>query len=259
MLIPCSECGRDVSTKAQACMSCGAPPKRRRTPPRTPPPLLSYLNPGRGGASKIPSPMLRTVAAARRAPLMALALSFLAVLIAVGLLDKPESAQPILSESPRPIKDVMWAHGTVSIRASRSDDADAVAHIERGDRVEIDSLVEGWARVFQTGAPRPVGYVATSALSSEVLPDFEIESWNWRKDPGFGSKGAVVWTVEVRNNTRRYIDRLRVNFTTYDASGAVMDSDFLYVTGISPGGTASDKGHASYYGGEEKARVRIET
>ena len=103
-----------------------------------------------------------------------------------------------------------------------------------------------------------LGYASASVLRDGPLPPFEIVSWNWSTDPGFGIDGAVIWNVEVRNNTVTYVRQMRVDFATYDANDQLIDSDFTYVSGLSPGGTASAKSYATYYGREKTARIRID-
>jgi hypothetical protein len=76
-------------------------------------------------------------------------------------------------------------------------------------------------------------------------------------DSDFGTDGAVIWTVEVRNNTGAYVRRVRIDLTTYDSMGRVVDSDFMYVSGLAPSGVKSGKGYATYYGTERDARVEI--
>ena len=67
----------------------------------------------------------------------------------------------------------------------------------------------------------------------------------------------MIYTVEVKNNTSDYIRNVRVQFTSYDAAGKIIDTDWTYVTGLSPGGTASGKEYATYFGREKEAGMRI--
>jgi len=69
--------------------------------------------------------------------------------------------------------------------------------------------------------------------------------------------GAVIYTVEVKNKTSEYIRNVRVQFTSYDAAGNIIDTDWTYVSGLSPGGPASGKGYATYFGREKEAGMRI--
>jgi len=148
-----------------------------------------------------------------------------------------------------------WAHNAVNVRGGRGTNHPVVGQLTRGERVEVDSLTDGWFVVYRGG--QRLGYVAASVLESQPIPAFEVVSWNWQKDPGFAGRGAVIWTVEVRNNTARYVNLLRVDFTTYDAAGNVIDSDYGYVEGLSPGGVRSLKGYATYFGREERARIQL--
>ena len=100
-----------------------------------------------------------------------------------------------------------------------------------------------------------IAAVAAQRLAN--MPAFEITTWSWRKDPDFTSDGATIWTGVVRNNTSRYVERVRVEFMSFDAADRIVDTDFGYATGLSPGGTASVKGYATYFGTEQRASLTI--
>jgi hypothetical protein len=85
----------------------------------------------------------------------------------------------------------------------------------------------------------------------------EIKSWNWRPDPNFGTRGTIKWNVEVRNKSTRNLKSVKVQFTTYDAAGALVASTFTYVQAIPPGETRSDSSFADYYRTERNAVVKI--
>lgn len=85
----------------------------------------------------------------------------------------------------------------------------------------------------------------------------EIVDWNWRKDPSFGTRGTILWTVEVRNTSDRYMESVRVDMTTYDAGGGLVSSNFTYVTAIPPGETRSSQSYADLYRTEETARAVV--
>ncbi len=93
--------------------------------------------------------------------------------------------------------------------------------------------------------------------SSANLDAAEIESWNWYKDPSFGRDGTVKWNVVVRNKSDRPIENVRVEFTSYDASGGLLDSTFTYVDAIPAGDTRSVDSFADYYGTESRAEVKV--
>jgi len=90
-----------------------------------------------------------------------------------------------------------------------------------------------------------------------ALSSVKIESWNWRPDSDFGTRGAVVWNVNVRNLTNQYIESVRIELTTYNASGKLITSDFTFIRAIPPGATRSEKGYADYYGTEEGASAQV--
>mgnify|MGYP002836821351 CR=1 FL=1 len=74
-------------------------------------------------------------------------------------------------------RDARWAHTPVNVRSGRSTSDPIATGLERGERVEVDSLVDGWFRVFRNG--QPIGYSASSVLnegppSSEAsIPEIE--------------------------------------------------------------------------------------
>lgn len=225
-LKPCRECGHEVAKSAPTCPNCGVKNPGRSTAP--------------GGIGLLIIPAV-------------------IVIIALLMTEEPSvsntNSARTHSAIPRSNRQELWTHGTVNIRAGRGIGYDVVAQLNRGEGVEVDSLLDGWYRVHRGG--RPVGYVAASVLEDQPLPPFEIASWNWHSDRSFGIDGAVIWNVEVRNNTQRYVELVRVNFTTYDAQGTVVDSDYGYVEGLPPGGVRSHKGYATYYGTEKRARISI--
>ncbi len=49
-----------------------------------------------------------------------------------------------------------------------------------------------------------------------------------------------------------------VEFSTYDVTGKIMDTDNVWVTGLSPGSTGSAKSYATYFGKEKDARIKLD-
>jgi len=82
-----------------------------------------------------------------------------------------------VAAGPGSQRDARWAHTPVNVRSGRSTSDPIVTGLERGERVEVDSLVDGWFRVFRNG--QPIGYSASSVLnegppSSEAsIPEIE--------------------------------------------------------------------------------------
>ena len=77
-------------------------------------------------------------------------------------------------------RDARWAHTPVNVRSGRSTSDPIATGLERGERVEVDSLVDGWFRVFRNG--QPIGYSASSVLNegppSSKTSISEIEGGN---------------------------------------------------------------------------------
>ncbi|MEJ2182731.1 MAG: SH3 domain-containing protein [Nitrospirota bacterium] len=225
----CKECGHEISSKAKRCPNCGAPLKKGI---------------GCGTAFLI----------------IILAAIFIPYLIAKNY-EYPETETTNVGSTykstgeSKPTRGKRYAHQTINIRSGRGTDFKVVGSLRRGEKVEVADSENGWIAVYKNGDKK--GFVYEKLLKSYPLPSFEIENWNWYKDPSFGTRGAVIWTVEVRNNTNNYVELLKIEFTTYDAKGNIITSDFAYVEGLSPGGTASTKSYATYFGKEEKAKIRI--
>jgi hypothetical protein len=84
----------------------------------------------------------------------------------------------------------------------------------------------------------------------------QVVSSNWRPDPAFGGEGAIIWTVEVQNNSSLEIFA-QVDFVTYDAEGKILDYDFTFVGPIPPGGRAAGEGLADLHGTEANVNYQI--
>lgn len=85
----------------------------------------------------------------------------------------------------------------------------------------------------------------------------EIADWNWGADKRFAGRGAVIWSVIVKNVSDRNIAAVRVQITTFDKLEKLITTDDTYVNAIPPGGTGSAKAYADYYGTEHSATIRI--
>lgn len=109
----------------------------------------------------------------------------------------------------------------------------------------------------ETKATIQVTSVRTSDDDRWNLSAAEITDWNWRKDPSFGTGGTIKWNVTVKSMTSRYIETVRIEFTTYDSSGKLVSTTFTYVDAIAPGSTRSESSYADYYRTEEKASITI--
>lgn len=150
-----------------------------------------------------------------------------------------------------------YVHRTIDVHAGRGTEHEVVAQLERGDVVHVGSYRSAWWEVARSPGGPAIGYAPVHLFEDESLPEFEIESWRWEKDRDFAGRGTVIYTAVIRNNTGTYRPRLRVEFTTFDRDGRVMDTDFTFATGLSPGGTSSIKGYAVYYGGEADADLQL--
>ena len=95
------------------------------------------------------------------------------------------------------------------------------------------------------------------ATEPSRLAEAEIVASDWRVDPAFSGRGAVIWTVEVRNTSGRELEFVQVEFSSHDAAGKIVAADFAFLNPIPPGETQSAEGFADYHGTEASARVQI--
>lgn len=252
-LAKCSECGGKVSTKAGACPHCGAPPPRPK-PPEAPDSPASPASAGSSELGKLALVAFLIVGAFGIMWLVDQTADFNTSASVTGTGSDPA---PVRS-APRPTAYRWYASSTANVRARPTTDAEIVDQLRRGEAVYVGTAENGWRHVA-TGptSEDTLGFIYAELLQKQPLPTIEIADWNWRKDPGFGGDGAVIWQGQVRNNSGRYVELVRVEFTSLDGAGSVVDTDFTYARGLAPGGTANFKGYATYYGTEDKGRVRI--
>ena len=85
----------------------------------------------------------------------------------------------------------------------------------------------------------------------------EITSSAYYADPEFDSDGVIIWVAEVRNNTSRTVQNVDIEFTSHDASGQVLASDFTFVGPIQPGETRANEGLASLQGTEASVDIQV--
>lgn len=228
----CKECGEQVSSKADACPHCGAPVKR-----------------GSGNNQYGCGTLIAVV----------LVFGFLGSFMGDDDSTSPTS-QPGSSPSGGASTDTRkgierFAHQTINIRSGPSTDDEVAGQVGRGDSIRIASGDGDWREIVS--GPHEGAYIYSPLLEEDALPALEVTSWNWHADPDFGVDGSVVWNAEVQNNTGNYIEQVRLEFSSYDAEGNIVTQDTSYASGLSPGGTASTKGYATYYGQEDKGRLRI--
>jgi len=238
----CTECKHEVSDKAESCPHCGAPIKK------------SIWTRQYGCGSLL---------------LVLLALGFIGAMLGEQDNERTRASSGTSSSSiadnsssqsgsgtSTASKGILrYAHKTINIRSGPGTDNSVVGQLTRGDSIWVQRDGDKWRKIVR-GSEKG-NYIYVPLLEQSPLPAVEIASWNWIKDPSFGVDGAIVWNAEVRNNTTRYIDAVKLEITTYDAAGSIVTTDASYAKGLSPGGTASTKGYATYYGKEQKARLQI--
>lgn len=142
---------------------------------------------------------------------------------------------------------------------------DASGGILASSSTFVGPIPPGEVRVGQSFAD----YLGTEASADFQVADVEfgtgdanlgaaeIVSSNWRADPAFGTEGAVIWTVEVRNTTSAELESVDIEFSTFDAAGKIVGAGFTFVGPIPPGETRSSESFADYYGTEVSARFQI--
>ncbi len=225
-LTECKDCGHEVSKAAESCPNCGAPQKKKKEKRSS------------GGC----------------AGLVLLGLVGLLIIIIAG--NRPlTSGSSSRNYTPPPSdgKISYWAKNTVNVRRGPGTEYEVVDQLSRGQQWRCYPQESGskWVKCAEDE------YIHSSLLSTSAPPPFEIEDFNFVLDPDFGGNGAVIWNAEIRNNTSRYVDSVRVEFSSYDTNDRLITTDFSYAQGLSPGGTAAVKGYATYYGREATGSVRV--
>ena len=99
--------------------------------------------------------------------------------------------------------------------------------------------------------------IARPDANEGALDTAEVVSFNWRKEPNFGTNGTIKWNVEIKNRSDRYVESVRVEFATYDNDGKLVASTFAFVSAIPPGASRSTQSYADLYRTEAKANVNI--
>jgi hypothetical protein len=99
---------------------------------------------------------------------------------------------------------------------------------------------------------------AVAQLSATSTQTVQITSSNYYLDPTFlGDEGAVIWVVEVLNPTSQVVQSAEVQFTSHDASGTVLASDFTFVGPIPPGETRAGQSFADLLGSEANVDIQM--
>lgn len=240
-LAKCPDCGREVSTSAPSCPGCG-----------------------------------RTLVVQAKGQAQPLALGCLGILVIFGVCTaigksgeesraaRNRDAFNEIANRPGPPEPPgwqVWAYRPLNVRATPSEKGKIVRKLARGESVRVVGSADttsGWLAILSgpTGQDT-AGYIPVRFTERAPLPPVNIESWTWYPDSDFAGRGAVIWSAVVRNNTGAYIEHVAVEITTFDKDGVIADTDFAYATGLPPGGTASVKGYATYYGTEKSANLRL--
>lgn len=147
-----------------------------------------------------------------------------------------------------------YVHQAVNIRSEPNTNSKILLTLEKGGRLKYMYHNTDWLKAI-IGAD--TGYIYKKLVRTDPLPRIQVTTWSWDKDRDFGTDGAIIWNVEVENNTNEYISRVKAEITIYDYDGQITTSDYTYVKNISPFGKSSTKSYADYYGSEYKANIKI--
>lgn len=128
-LTKCKECGHEVASNAKTCPNCGV---------------------------KYPGFALGWIG---------LIIFFVLILIIIGAID--DSNKNTSSKGLAKQRESKWAHTTVNVRSGRSTDFSIVTKLMPDEKVGVDSLFNGWYRVFRDG--KKIGYVASFLLKDDQL------------------------------------------------------------------------------------------
>lgn len=94
-------------------------------------------------------------------------------------------------------------------------------------------------------------------VAREVANSVKIVDYNWHKDPTFGGDGTIKWNVQVKNISSKYVENVKVEFTTYEAGGRMISTTFTYVSAIPPGESRASQSYADLYGAEARATCKL--
>jgi len=173
-LTKCKECGNEVSKNAESCPKCGAPIKKK---------------PKQYGCGT-------------------LILIGIVGFVLIGIFssnDSTTSKNNSYSSSNKATttksRNLRYAHKAINIREGAGKSHKVVGQLKRGDTVEVTKVENKWAKIKMDSVDK--GYVYEPLLQQGPIPPLEIADWNWYSDSDFGVNGAVVWNVEVKNNTNR--------------------------------------------------------
>jgi hypothetical protein len=98
---------------------------------------------------------------------------------------------------------------------------------------------------------------AVAQLSAIATSPIQITSSAYYPDPEFGTDGAIIWVVEVRNTSSEWVESAQIDFTSHDAAGTILASDFTFVGPIPPGETRASQSLADYLGTEASVDIRV--
>jgi len=222
-LINCSECGAQVSDKAEACPHCGAPIEKTASSRVRRPDVISNTPPEVSPAKPKAS-----------APIF-LSLAVVAFLLTL-------TTPRLLLFFP-----LMGTLGFAAVSFFRKEKGRAAAVI-----IFVLTLGVLGTSEFLTSVP-----TTTASMTPEKLGTAEIVDWNWVKDPSFGTDGTIKWNVQVKNTSTEYLDSVKVELTTYDSANKLIATTSSRVSAIPPGEIRSENGYMDLYGTEDKAGIQI--
>lgn len=249
----CSKCGFELEESAKFCSQCGKPVEYGSINNLTKAKFEENRSKNRGSPKIVPWILF----------VLVLVITLLTIL--VNRKDEKQvskyhhssysSGSADVNHTISQQKSTKYVYSKLNIRSGRGTNYKITSTLNRGDVVKISDVIDSWGKVYLDDVE--IGFVFAPLLKDGPIPAIEIVDWNWRSDPDFGGDGIIKYTVELRNNTTRYIESVRVEITTYDNQGRLVASDFTYVNTLRPGEKASESSFAPYYGTEETARIRI--
>lgn len=126
------------------------------------------------------------------------------------------------------------------------------------------STFDGWSGDASSCATAPTCTI-TMAENKTVVAQLsagggggaaQITSSAYYIDPDF-AEGTVVWVVEVRNPSNQVVESAEIDFTTHDAAGTVLASDFVIVGPIPPGESRAAQSFADFLGSEATVDFKV--
>ncbi len=128
-----------------------------------------------------------------------------------------------------------WAQRSADIRSARRSDSQVTARLDRGERLEIGDVIDGWAEIFRDGSS--IGYARESVLRSSPLPakEFQMKDVSFRVSNEGSSAWTYEWSLDLENTGLESYPALEAELKFVDAGRHLIATDTAYGMSLTPG------------------------